>query len=809
MLLIKPAFKKLQRAKHIGLLLLTTGLLAACGGASSPGTATTAATSIANSGSETAATGSASTSTDTLANGSANAAADTPVAPTSVTSAPVFDLKGFKYCGDQSRYNTPTTLTFKTKTHVAFGLESENRFVYLFNQLKVDLTADFFGNDPIPSKYKKGYCKTVTADNNDAQVFGAAVAAITANLNGTLAMTPAELQLQNDRIKQTMYTVADSKENLAQAFAVLTAYEKKRGGAMFANAETKNGFPNDFYGLDGKELDRAVLSIQQSIFDTAYTPTNFAIYKSVLAGKKFNSSDWFPGKVKIPADPNKVYSAKINATMAEDLDKRTAFSRSFARRPTGYYLAAGDIAKITVPASMVKPGFVIQVGANVHDKYIKSTIMRPFRVTNRFPIVSEVTEIANPNGGGIYIDVPYLANAGSDVTVKIQNAVPAPFFSTTALNNVTLQQWQDIQRKNPAPWADFQSDKYMMTVPTSWIYNYTDPVVLMKDWDNRMDVVSDFVGVSKVRNNQILYLIADTSLYGDGFGIGYPTGNNGYNPGDKTDGNNNSWFLRPGRYFSDSEFHELGHAQLFSNFNGEGEAAINLLTVGVGYKLYGVSLDEGLGISMNNTPHIGRDMAAVNWMVTPNFRAGKPMDITHSTTDEVQYQQRGYAKYVEVAALFGWDKLEKFYARENLVYQGKAVAEGKTLDSDDSQILRMSIEAGVDLTPLIHFWGVQPKDAAALSSAIAAKGLKPSALIYDRLVKYKGTIPMSNAAFQAHAAAFVNKPVAQINNANGPDYGEGWYYAWLNKYDVAQGQAAQVAMDNILKRYFPAGRPAI
>lgn len=722
--------------------------------------------------------------------------------------APAFDLKGFGYCGKQG-----DTLNLKTKTHVAFGLESDNRFVYLFNQTgPLLLSAEVFGNDPIPSKYKEGYCKVVTADNNDALVFAAAMAKIKAHLDGTAVLTDAQLQEQNDRIKQTMYAVATNKENLQQAFALIAAYEKMRGGALFANAATKGGFPNDFYGADGKELDRAVLSIQQSIFDTAYTPANFAAFKDVLTGKKFNSSDWFPGKVKMPADASKIYSARINATMDKDVDLRTAYSQSFARRPTGYYLAAGDTAKVTVPASMVNasPSYVIQVGANVHDKYIKSEIKRPFRVANRFPITSEVTEIANPNGGGIYIDVPYLANAGKDVTIKIQNAVPAPFFSSTALNTTTLAQWQLTQRNNPAPWADFMSDKYMMTLPTSWIYNYADPATLMNDWDSRMDAVSDLLGRNRIRNNQILYLIVDTSLYSDAFGIGYPTGNNGYDPGNSTDGNNKSWFLTPGKDFSEIEFHELGHAQLFSNFPGEGEAAVNLLTVAVGNKLYGVDIDAGLGKSMNGTSYLGRELAAVNWMVTPNFRAGNAMDISNSTKNEVRYQQRGYAKYVEIAALFGWDKIGAFYAEENRVFQQNLVPAGKGLGEVDSRILRMSIAAKVDLTPLIHFWGVQPVNAAALSSAISGAGLAPSALIYDRLVNYQSMIPMDNAAFQAHAVKFLNKPVVQINGTNkSPDYGEGWYFFWLKTYGVAEGQAAQTAMTNILKKYFPTGRPAI
>lgn len=725
---------------------------------------------------------------------------------TAINLSQPFDLDGFKYCGKQG-----DTLNLVKPTHVAFGLKSLKRFVYMFNQTgKFYAVAETFGNDPVDWLYKDVFCKEVTADNNDALVVGAAMTKIKLHLEGTTVMSAAELDVQSERIKQTRYAAAANKQNLVQAFALLATYEKIKGGPLFANATTKGGFQNEFGNPDGKDIDRVVLSIQQSVFDSAYTPANFATYKDILTGKKFNSADWFPGKVKVPADPDKIYSVRINATMAKDEDRPTAFSRGSARRPTGYYLAAGDTAKITVPAAMAKanPSYVIQVGANVHDKYVKSIIARPYRVTNNFPIVSEVTEIANPNGGGIYIDVPYLANVGSDVTIKIQNAVPAPFFSATAINNVTLQQWKDVQRKNPAPWADFMTDKFMMTLPTSWIYNYDDPVTLMKDWDDRMDVVSDLLGRNRVRNNQILYMIVDTSLSSNAYGIGYPSCNNGYyNPGESTDGNRKDWFLTPGKDFWQTEFHELGHAQLFSNFPGEGEAAINVLSVAVSNKLYKVDIDIGLGKSSNGTNYLSREIAAVNWMVTSNFRDGKPMDTSNTPKDEVRYAQRGYAKYVEIAALFGWDKLEKFYFEENRVYLKQAADAGQGLSDVDSRILRMSLAAGVDLTPLIHFWGVQPGNLSALTAAMTAANLKPSAAIYDRLKLYQTLIPMDNAAFQIHAGKFFNKPASQIY---GTDYvwGEGWYYYWLSRYTPAEGQAAQTSMNNIFAKYFPKGKPS-
>ncbi len=730
----------------------------------------------------------------------------------SISTMPKFDLNGFTKCSDGEE-----TLDLKNiKTHVAFGSQDSNdgkKLVYLFNQTgPIKFTELTFASDPLPGRGKSGFCKPVAQDNNDVVVFNSALAFIRAHLDGKLVLTSEQIILQSERLKQTMYAVAESKEALQQAFSIIAVYEKMRNGAVFVNAKTKGGFDNEYYGDTDRDIDRAVLTIQQGIHDVAFTSGNLAKHKNVLKWKKFNSSDFFPGKIKnnVKADSCTTYPAKINATMAKDVDLRTAYSQYFARRPTGYYLAAGDMAKVTVPASMVNKGFIIQVGAHVHDKALKSTIKRPYRVTSRFPIVSEVTEIANPNGGGIYIDVPYLASAGN-VTVKIQNAVPAPFFAASALNQTTLAQWKAVQRNNPAPWADFMSDKYMMTLPTSWIYNYEDPDALMKDWDARMDVVSDYVGLKKLRNNYILYSIVDTNLNSDAGGIGYPTCNNcDYDPNAPTDGNNKSWFLVPGKDLvkgSTTEMHELGHAQLFSNFGGEGEAAVNVLYVAMADQLYRRNIDEALGESMDDGPHLTREVAAVNWMVTENFRLGKAMDTSGSTKDEVQYQVRGYAKYVEIAALFGWDKINAFYAQENRVFRDEAQNPGAKLTLTDSRILRWSIAAGVDVTPLIHFWGVQPDDAPKLKFTISTAGLRPSAAIYDRLIKYRPLIPMTNEAFQKHATVFLNKQVSQINSANGPDYGEGWYFARLNQYSPANGQAAQTAFDNIIAKYFPNGRP--
>jgi hypothetical protein len=345
----------------------------------------------------------------------------------------------------------------------------------------------------------------------------------------------------------------------------------------------------------------------------------------------------------------------------------------------------------------------------------------------------------------------------------------------------------------------------MMQVPRGWIYNYADPVSLMQHWDKRMDGVSEFLGYPLVRNNYILYVQVDLNIMYGVYGIGYPQVNNTFDPASTTNGNANHWFLHANADFWETEFHELGHSQVRSDFPGETEAIVNVLAAIVWNKKYGMDIDSALGMSFGNSPRISRDQAALNWMVTPNFRAGRPMDISNTTKDEVRYQQRGYAKYIEIAALFGWDVLGTFNMQENLDYMAKKPSDG--LNGIDSRILRLSRAGGVDLRPLIHFWGTQPVDSTGLKNLITAAGLKPSSLIYDRLMHYKSIIPLTNAAFQAHAAVFLDKSASGITAGDSPDYGEGWYYTWLTRYNKPQGDSAQAALQHIIDLYFPAGRP--
>ena len=341
-----------------------------------------------------------------------------------------------------------------------------------------------------------------------------------------------------------------------------------------------------------------------------------------------------------------------------------------------------------------------------------------------------------------------------------------------------------------------------MQVPTDWIYNYDEPVTLMNDWDTAMDVVSDLFGYPKVRPKTVLYLQIDVIYRGVANFPGYPQSNFRYNPRRKENGNSNHWLLKGPQSGGATIFHELGHAHKFTKFKGEVEAVVNLPFAAVLNQGFGVDLDTAFGKSCHN-PNVSLDQAAIMWMVTQNFRDGKPMDISNSPKNQVRYQHRGYGKYIEIANLFGWKVLEDFWHSVNVDYM-KGIKYSRNADPTDNRILRLSKQAGVDLIPLIHFWGVQPENRNALRKEMSKNDLKHSAKIYDRLMHYKTIIPMDNAEFVKHAKTIYPKGIKKGKN---PLFGEGWYHAHMDKYNQSHGDAAEKALQEIINTYFPDGRP--
>ncbi len=618
----------------------------------------------------------------------------------------------------------------------------------------------------------------------------AALAALKAHVNGVALLTDIQIAAHKATIVAQQSRFGSSASAIAAALDLIQTYDELLGPLWVARVLPDRALVTD-------DIHYTIYTIMQDIVDWTYTSTNLANQAGLLNHFAFGSSANFPGACAPPADPNQIQTAVINGNYLNTFG-RSVFGEDSAHpspKPTGTYLAPGSIATVTVPSSLVGKGYRIRVGAHSWDYTGKPFIKRLDRCSLIYPIVSTDTQVANPLGGGIYVEVPQYNSDVGIVNVQIKNAVRSPYFSAKSFDRTTLAEWQNIERHRQPPWADFQSEKVMMQVPTSWIYALNDPVKLMADWDLAADICNDLMGFPHDRGRETIYNQVDVLIRSGAYAPGYPAVNNTYTPGNNYGGYANSYLVRGPQFAPDYEFHELGHGYLFPKFPGEVESVVNLLHVPVWNQGFGYSLDEAFRKSRTGyTNYATLDTTSIAWMMCDHFVDGIAMEGV-----EKQYQLKGHAKFVEIARLFGWERLHDHYYSLNLESENNvAISTGV-----DSLLLRLSRNVGIDIRPLFHFWGVPPISGTTLNNSIVAANLPASALIYDTLVKYKSLIPADNAAFRTFATKWWGHQPLLTGYTEENNHARRW-----DTYDPALAAATSAQAQQIINLYFPNGRPS-
>gem|GEM_PF-1200841 len=634
-----------------------------------------------------------------------------------------------------------------------------------------------------------------------------AVRELTDYINGFTNLTAAQIAADSVTIDANKDRFPESSNTIAAVFELVRTYDRVKGPLWVATGPlTRSSETND--------LTWTIYRVMQAIMDKIYNTQTLTQYEALLNGFKFGSASNFPGPC--PAPPtNQTYTVAINASFPKTFGRDTQGWTVPARRPTGAYLAPGTIAIVTVPPALVGKGYQIRVGAHSWDMSSRPSVRRLDRSSLLYDIAATTTKVASPLGGGIYIEVPYKATGGV-VTITITGAARAPFFQATHFHQTTVAEWLNTERTNPAPWADFQSDKFMMQVPRSWIYNFTNPVTVMANWDAAMDACNDLMGFPHDRGKETMYYQVDLLLRASVYAPGYPTVNLTYDPTKDYGGNHNNYLLTGPQNVPSYVFHEQGHSYFFPKFPGETESAVHLLHVAVMHRKFGFSLDDAFRTSVDygnfrKVTNAPLDNTAVLWMTSFNFSPRKlPM-----AEWEKAYQPQGHAKFVDLVRLFGWSGLDAFwyYYNSNDTY-------GVSYPTDsDSMLLQLCKSVGKDIRPLFHFWGIFPIDAARLQSAINAAGLKAPAEIYDRLVHYKSLVPTNNAAYQAWCLMWYGHQPSTNGYAVEREHARQWSTNLLNGadpqvrfpteiFDEAAAEQVKARVQEIIDLYYPNGRPA-
>jgi len=292
-------------------------------------------------------------------------------------------------------------------------------------------------------------------------------------------------------------------------------------------------------------------------------------------------------------------------------------------------------------------------------------------------------------------------------------------------------------------------------------------------------------------------------------GTGYPQVNSGLKVGPDGPLHMDSYLVID-PYLNWIEFHELSHCNLRSNqYRGEREAVVNFPFTHVRNVHMNEDLDVAFSLSIpQSNGAFTTDNAAIDWMVTTEFRDGEEMNYSNTYLDQFKYQNRGSAKYANFVKLFGWQAFMNFnFAYNNDVENGLIASEFDT----DSRTLRLSKAAGVDLTPLIHFWGIHPMDEEKLKSEMTANGLDLSCRVYDLISRYLTLIPRANSDFLAFFKTVY--PDKYEPGTCKTKYSCGWYVVLRNTYNEEHSAKAIAAGEELLDNYYgnncanPTGAP--
>ena len=361
----------------------------------------------------------------------------------------------------------------------------------------------------------------------------------------------------------------------------------------------------------------------------------------------------------------------------------------------GRYAPAGQMVTVTIPQALAGKGIVAQIGSHTDRLWNLDSWQRNPDVITRWPLRAAKTEIASPFGGLIYLVIPERAGLGK-FTARIEKAVAAPRF---VLGKTSEAEWRESLRNAPAPWAELETGKIILTVPSSTIRRLDDPVALLRLWDEALDFYADLG--QRPLPNRPERIVPDVQISLGYMHSGYPI----------------MMFLKSGEHLTDREFllagqgdawgfwHELGHNHQIEDwtFEGTGEVTNNLFSLYLLEKISGQSPSSG-----QKSASMKRD-AAKYFASGPDFERWKAQPFT------------ALEMYAQLQEAFGWGVFRKVFAE----YRDSPAALRPKSDAEkrDQWLVHFSRAVGSNLGPFFTAWGVPTSEQARQSVA----DLKPFA----------------------------------------------------------------------------------
>jgi hypothetical protein len=339
-------------------------------------------------------------------------------------------------------------------------------------------------------------------------------------------------------------------------------------------------------------------------------------------------------------------------------------------------------------------GLALRIGCHTDGLWHLDRWSRAPEITLERPFEGGAVEAASPFGGPVYVVVRATGEVAEEVT--IEGAVPAPRY---VLGSTSAREWA-AARRAPGPWAELETAKVVLTVPSEHVRALADPEPLLRFWDRVLDANADLAGIPHEHARPERY-VADVQISAGYMHSGYPIMTHLDAAPRMVDlallSSKGDWGL----------FHEMGHNHQAPEwtFDGTGEVTVNLFTLYVLETVCGRPRSEGHEALPQRTAKARAHAAA-----------GAPFDRWKADPF------LALTTYVQVIEAFGWEPIRAVIAEYRALPQAERPRDDAA--KRDQWLVRLSRRVGRDLGPFFEAWGI-PVSKEARASVSGLPGWSP------------------------------------------------------------------------------------
>lgn len=373
---------------------------------------------------------------------------------------------------------------------------------------------------------------------------------------------------------------------------------------------------------------------------------------------------------------------------------------------TGLYAVAGKPLGVVLAAEALTHGLAVRIGCHTDGLWHHESWERVPEIAMRVLLAEERTTVASPFGGPVYIDVP--GGVKGSTSVRIEGAVEAPRF---VLGSTTPAQWK-IQREAPAPWAELETAKVILSVPSESIRGLEDPTPLLAYWDRILDAAADLATIPRDRTRPERY-VPDQQISAGYMHSGYPIMTHLDAVADMTQVDRlaqGSWGL----------FHELGHNHQDGmwTFDGTVEVTCNLFSMYICQEVCGLEPREGHDALADRERRIATFFAPErrsSARAKQDAADGGPRESGASFERWKRDPFTALVMYQQLREAFGWELYQQVFAEYRELPRE---ARPRSEEEKRSQwMVRLSRATGHNLGPFFDLWHVPVSNEAKASIA--------------------------------------------------------------------------------------------